>query len=121
MGASKIHVFGWLVGCLLGWLGQLGFLLDFLWSRKVWLKFVDVFGYQDVRVLHKQTWHPFNQVFDWKPTRGRPGLVHTKFTGATIFRVFTVFPVTPRKLTWQWKIHHVKMYFLLKMGDFRLS
>ena len=23
---------------------------------------------------------------------------------------------TPRKLTWQWKIHHLKMYFLLKMG-----
>ncbi len=21
----------------------------------------------------------------------------------------------PRKLTWQWKIHHLKMYFLLKM------
>ena len=23
------------------------------------------------------------------------------------------------KLTWQWKIHHLKMYFLLKMGIFR--
>ena len=24
-------------------------------------------------------------------------------------------PVTPRKLIWQWKIHHLKMYFLLQM------
>ena len=31
--------FGWLVG----WLG---FLLDLLWNRKDWLKFVDVFGSQ---------------------------------------------------------------------------
>ena len=92
MGASKIHVFGWLVGWLVG---QLGFLLDFLWSRKVWLKFVDVFGYQDVRVLHKQTWHPFNQVFDWKPTRGRPGLVHTKFTGARFSECLQCFQLPP--------------------------
>ena len=25
----------------------------------------------------------------------------------------------PRKLTWQWNIHHLKMYFLLKMGIFQ--
>ena len=25
----------------------------------------------------------------------------------------------PRKLTWQWKIHHLKMYFLLNMGIFQ--
>ena len=25
----------------------------------------------------------------------------------------------PKKLTWQWKIHHLKMYFLLKMGIFQ--
>ena len=24
-----------------------------------------------------------------------------------------------KKLTWQWKIHHLKMYFLLKMGIFQ--
>ena len=26
--------------------------------------------------------------------------------------------LTPRKLTWQWKIHHLKMYFLLEKVDF---
>ena len=25
----------------------------------------------------------------------------------------------PRKLTWQWEIHHLKMYFLLKLGIFQ--
>ena len=26
--------------------------------------------------------------------------------------------IPPRKLTWQWKINHLKIYFLLKMGMF---
>ena len=30
-----------------------------------------------------------------------------------------MFLLPPRKLTWQWKLHHVKMYFLLKMGIFQ--
>ena len=29
--------------------------------------------------------------------------------------------IHPRKLTWQWKLHHLKMYFLLKMGEFPMS
>ena len=29
--------------------------------------------------------------------------------------------ITKKKLTWQWKIHHLKMYFLLKMGIFQCN
>ena len=40
-----------------------------------------------------------------------------------ISETFTVFSVpfswgTPQKLIWQWKIHHLKMYFLLNIGMF---
>ena len=34
-------------------------------------------------------------------------------------RTFSKSGIPPRKLTWQWKIHHLKMYFLLNMGIFQ--
>ena len=29
-----------------------------------------------------------------------------------------IWPISPQKLTWQWNIHHVKMYVLLNTGTF---
>ena len=34
-----------------------------------------------------------------------------------IWSIFII--ITPRNLTWQWTIHHLKMHFLLKMGSFQ--
>ena len=55
------------------------------------------------------------------PESESPHFLTTPFFFTTTFTflgtvLVNVLWYTLRKLTWQWKIHHLKMYFLLKMG-----
>ncbi len=55
----------------------------------------------------------FEGLEKWLPG-GHPGIFETPG-----FLLGVVIYSPPRKLAWQWKIHHLKLYFLLKMGMFQ--
>ena len=57
--------------------------------------------------------------FRWDLTVTTNSEVDFSSASATIDPELLACRDTPRKLTWQWKIHLLKMYFLLKMGIFQ--
>ena len=56
--------------------------------------------------------------FGWSRIRIVCGLSCGRDSAEWIGSVYLA-PLPPRKLTWQWKIHHLKIYFLLNMGIFQ--
>ena len=68
-------------------------------------------------LTHKKSARNWWSISSWK----HPDILYEFCTDfchlKSCFRI-KYFLLPPRKLTWQWKLHHLKMYFLLKMGIF---